>query len=94
MKVGKTSKGEQVLALTPGEILESSTVSEAFRLIGCSKRSAKERTEHFFFALTTLLAERANELGDKEKGSLYDRELRREEREHRRVLEEMHRMMS
>jgi hypothetical protein len=59
VKVIDTTTGEKVISFDPNEVLESSTVREAYIRMGCSKKEAKENTSNIYEALETLLVDRA-----------------------------------
>jgi hypothetical protein len=59
VKVIDTAPREKVISFGPDEVLESSTVIEAFIRLGCHKTVAKEKTSHFYLAIETLLVDRA-----------------------------------
>lgn len=93
MKFAHTEENLPAIEFSSTELLDATTVTEAFRLIGCTKQAAKERCRHFFFAMETLLEERSNNLSIKKKAGLYERELQRQEREHANALRGISRML-
>jgi len=54
MKVNSTL-GKQTLSLNPNEVLDRSTVVEAFINFGASRRLANQLADEFFCAVATLL---------------------------------------
>jgi hypothetical protein len=86
VKIIDTTTGEKVISFDPNEVLESSTVREAFIRMGCSKTLAKENTRNIYEALETLLVDRACKPPIRDKRRTRTKEERQEDYAYRRAL--------